>query len=133
MEEKCIDFSGFPDNAIFGPAFMLEGVRFSMLGTRDLFVNDVASGVHGLVFDDGGIQIDLPGPSSAVSLTAGAWYPQQLEITALDSSANAVDQAIDPADNNLHTYALGGTEITTIVITGGGGEGVLEEICWAAH
>lgn len=129
LEQKCIDFLGFPDDATFGPAFVLEGVRFTMLGTRDLSVNDVASGVHGLVFDEGGIQTDLPGPSSVITLTAGAWYPEPLEITALDSTGTSIDQAMVTADNSLHTHSLAGADITSIVITGGGGEGVLVDLC----
>jgi hypothetical protein len=128
-ELPCVDFYGYPDNAKPGRVFEIRGVRFTALGANEPFVNDVATGVHGLAFDQDGIQIDLPRPASVVTLTAGSWTPEPLEITALDGDGNVVDQTTVPGDNSVHTIKLTGQGIASVVITGGGREGVLVEIC----
>jgi hypothetical protein len=58
-----------------------------------------------------------------------SWTPEPLEITALDGDGNVVDQTTVPGDNSVHTIELTGPGIASVVITGGGSEGVLVEIC----
>jgi hypothetical protein len=129
---QCVDFQGFQDNAKPGQMFNLGGFQFTALGPNDLFVNDATTNVHGLQFDPDGIQIDLPSLASTVTLMAGSFTSEPLEITALDGGGNVIAQTTIPADNSVHTDTLSGQGITSVVITGGGFEGVLVEICLTA-
>lgn len=57
---RCVDFQTFEDGEVPGRSFELDGFSFNALGGDEPFVNDIATGVHGLQFDPMGIRIDLP-------------------------------------------------------------------------
>lgn len=127
---ECVDFQAYPDNTQLGQSFHIGGLSFTGLGSvASLFVNDVSSNVRGLQFDPDGIQIDLPETSSEVSLQVGSYTNQSLNILALDSNEDVVDQQSVLGDNKIHTIHLTGQSIKSVVITGGGYEGVLVDIC----
>src|SRR5206468_2398339 len=63
--DGCVDFSGYPQYTSLGNPFSLNGYRFTGLGAEPL----VKSGsLSGLMFTEVGLEIDLPGPASAVTL-----------------------------------------------------------------
>ena len=127
--KSCVDFSGYPDNTTFGNPFGLNSYQFTGLGAEP-FVN-VSGGVVGLQFIDAGLEIDLPGPASAVTLDAASFTSRPLTLSALNSSGVAVANATVPGDNTVHNVALSGNNIVKVTITGGGNEGVLVEVCSA--
>ena len=125
----CVGFQGYLDNTNLGVEFEINGFRFTSLSGNDLIVNDATADVRGLQFQPVGVQSNLPRPATTVTLTAGAYFPEDLEINAFDSGGNVVDQISIPADNSVHSINLTDQGITSVSIIGGGGEGILFEIC----
>lgn len=73
--QACVDFQGYPDDTGMGmTTFQVGGLTFTGLGTSEPFVNDyyvtADVKVHGLQFSDAGIQIDMSGPATTISLNA---------------------------------------------------------------
>lgn len=131
---RCIDFSGYLSSQSLGQSFSLDGFQFSALGVGDLLVNVVSPGSAHLSFDVDGVRIDFQGPTSEVTLIAGAMSMDPLQIRAKDSNDDTVYGATIPAGYDQVDVELGGMEydsiITHIDMTGGTGEGLLYEICW---
>lgn len=127
-ETLCVDFSGFTEGTILISPFTLSNLTFSILGGFDPWVG-IVDGEKGLQFHDDGLQIDLPSPSSLVTLRIGSWTGSDIVIEAQDSGGNVVAHATIPGDGSAHSVTLSNTDITQIVITGGGNEGFLFEIC----
>jgi hypothetical protein len=123
----CVDFSGYPDDTMFGNPFNLNGYNFAGLGAEP-FVN-VSGSVVGLQFIDAGLETDLPGPASTVTLDVASFTQTPLILTALDSSGATVANATVPGDNAVHNITLTGNNIVKVTISGGGNEGILVRIC----
>jgi len=126
---RCQDFSAYTDDYTFGTMAFIGEFTFTMLGSRDLMVNEVDTNIKGIVFDNDGVRIDLSAPSIEVTLEAGSWTPESLQIEALDGAGNSVAQASVPGTNSTHSIVLSGSGIVQVIVTGGGGEGVIVEIC----
>lgn len=124
---SCVDFSGYSDNIKFGKQFSLNGYQFTGLKTEP-FVN-VSGNVVGLQFTDAGLEIDLPGSASAVTLDVASFTSKPLALHAFDSSGAVVAKDQIPGDNTVHTLTLSGNNIVKVTITGGGKKGVLVKIC----
>ena len=127
---RCADFNNYPDDTKMPQVSTINGFTITALGPDAPFVNDIDTSVHGLQFDPAGLQIDLLAPAHTVTMTVGSWTSEPLKITALDANGNQVDQVTVPGDNSAHTITLSGQNITQIVITGGGYEGILVELCY---
>jgi len=130
---RCVDFHAFPDNTQFNQPLPIDGFLFTGLDTSTpFFVNDADTNVHGLQFAPAGVQIDLPELASGITLQVGS-YNDTLSIAALDRSGDVADSHVIRADNTVHTVELTGQGITSVVIMGGGFEGILVEICMTAQ
>ena len=89
---------------------------------------NVSGGVIGLQFTNAGLEIDLPGPTSAVTLDAAS-FSTTLTLNAFDSSGVGIANASVPNDHAAHNVTLSGNNIVKVIITGGGSEGILARIC----
>jgi len=90
---------------------------------------NVSGNVQGLQFHNNGVQVDLPAKVSQAEMKVASFTSASLDIVALDNSGNMVGNAQAPGDNAVHLLHLAGQDITKLVITGGGNEGVIVEIC----
>jgi hypothetical protein len=121
-----VDFTGYPDNTKLGNPFSLNGYHFAGVAAEP-FVN-VSGGVIGLQFTNAGLEIDLPRPTSAVTLDAAS-FSTTLTLNAHNSSGVGIANASVPGDHTVHNVTLSGNNIVKISITGGGSEGILARIC----
>jgi hypothetical protein len=127
---RCTDFDNYPDNTQMPQVSTIDGLTITALGPNAPFVNDIAAGVHGLQFASTGLQIDLLAPAYKVTLTVGSYTPEPLKVTALDVNGSQVDDVSVPGDNSVHTITLSGQDINQIIISGGGEEGILVDLCF---
>ena len=122
----CIDFSGYADDTKFGNPFSMNGYQVKGLGVEPL-VNS-SSGVMGFQFPDAGLEVDLPAPSSVVTVDVAA-FSSRLTLSALDGSGVAVATDRAPSDKSVHSISLSGNNILRVTIMGGGNEGILVRMC----
>jgi len=127
---RCTDFNNYPDNTQMPQVSTIDGLTITALGPNAPFVNDIAPGVHGLQFASAGLQIDLLAPAHKVTMTVGSYTSEPLKISALDANGSQVDDVTVPGDNSVHTITLSGQGIIQIMISGGGEEGILVDLCY---
>jgi hypothetical protein len=133
--QLCADFTLFPDNTELGPpgvptTFTLAAFDFEQLGgTPPLFVN-VTGAERGLQFPSQGVEITLPVPVRTVRLRIGT-FNGPVDIAALDSSGATVRTKTIPGLNTYVNTSLRAREISSVVLTNGGNEGILVRICVA--
>jgi len=129
----CVEFLGLADNTHPGTDFVRDSYRFQALGGDpfiNVFTDSVGNPVHGLQFANAGMRVKLPAPAATVEVTIGVFSSPDVQIRAFSSTGVLVDSATVAADNNLHTITLAGAQsITRLRFTGGGGEGVINNIC----
>jgi hypothetical protein len=131
--QLCANFGLFPDNHEFAPApsfFTLAAFDFEQLGgTSPLFVN-VTGAEQGLQFPPQGVEIILPTLVRSVRLRIGT-FNGPVDIAALDSSGTTVRTKTIPGLNAYVNTRLRAPEISSVVLTNGGNEGILVRICVA--
>lgn len=123
----CASFGLFPDNTPLGPSFIHSSYIFRDLGSPVSFVNDTA-GERGLQFSKDGIEIDLPTAVQALDLRLGT-FAGPVEILAKDRTGATVATQTVPGLNRYVDLRISGPEITRLVLTGGGNEAILVNIC----
>jgi hypothetical protein len=129
--QLCADFTLFLDNTVLGPSFTLAAFEFDQLGGNpdQLFVN-VTGNERGLQFPSQGVEITLPVPLRTVNLRLGT-FNGPVDMTALDAAGNTVRQRTVPDLNRYVDRKLSAPEIASVVLSGGGEEGILPRICVA--
>ena len=134
MPAFCVDFGPpiFNSGQQLPPHFSLAGFDFDQLGGPQWFVNTGPGGQQGLQFPSQGAEITLPDIVRRVKLRIGAFNgPGKIE--ARDGSGNTVSQKtvpdLDP--NQFVNRTLSGPDkvIESVVLTQGGNEGLLVQIC----
>lgn len=107
--------------------------------TIDGFTVDLAGGGDAQVFTTGagdtvllfpaGVTVELPFPAPRATVRVGGLAGAAVTVAALDGRGALVDEQVVPGDHNVHEVVLTGEGITTVVLKGGGGEGVLVSVC----
>jgi hypothetical protein len=124
----CANFRVFPDNTQLGPDFSLSGFDFAQPpGSNNMFVN-VTGGEKGLQFPPEGVEITLPWPVSEARLRVGT-FSGPVEVTALDSTGSVVRSRTVPGTNSYVNLRIFAPEIASLILSEGGGEGILVRIC----
>jgi hypothetical protein len=126
----CADFTLFPVTSpptTLQPSFTMAGFTFQQLGGAPWSVNSL-SGCQGLQFPPQGMRITLPVPVSTVSLGIGT-FAEPVDIAALDSSGNTVNTMTIPKLNQCVPISIQAHEISSVVLTQGDFETILERIC----
>lgn len=75
------------------------------------------------------LAIELPFPTSRASVRCAGLAGVEVTVRAFDGTGSLVDEQVVPGDRNVHEVVLRGEGITTVVLEGGGGEGVLVSVC----
>jgi len=131
-EPQCVDFSDLVAGQQVDPSFDKEGFVFRTIdGDPQMTYQTGTPGELGLHVDEDGVEIGLPGPASRLVLRIVSYYLHPLQITAYNSGGDVVAQVTAPAEpqDTIHTVELTNEEMTSLVMEGGGNEGVLVEIC----
>jgi hypothetical protein len=72
----------------------------------------------------------LPFVASTVTAKVIMGTSQAINMKALDKDGNTIDQVFTPAESGkIHTLAINKAGIVSVVLSGGGGEGLLIELC----
>ncbi len=125
----CASFAGDVDDTPMGAQSTRDGFEFRSLDPAfPPVINQMAPGVVGLAFGDGGLEIKLPATASSVTLDAGAWAGP-VAVEALDAAGAVVDSATIPNQNALSQFQLTGSDIAVVTLKEGGNEGLLVRIC----
>lgn len=131
----CIDFLAYADNTVLGNFFIVNNVRFVSLGGMVPFVNvfaDMAGNpVHGAQFSNNGLLMKLPASTPTLTIEMGAFSAPNVIVRAFDMTGGLEDIAVVPNDNLLHIVNLAAAvdPIRFVRFTGGGNEGVINEVC----
>lgn len=104
-------------------------MRLKALCGDGVFVNDVDTGVQGLPFVPDGVQVDLPGPVTGVTLLAGPCADGLLDVFALDGDGNEIGRDVGPDGKRVRSVVLTVRGTTSVVVTDGGRGGVTVEVC----
>lgn len=128
---NCVDFTDVQPGTEFDPVFERQGFTFTAMDEEPLrvVVWGVPPGQSKLLLRDPGVEIQLPYPSDKV-VVRGAQYTSQPLVLKAYSNDNLVQEMTSPTDQDkLHTLGVEGQGITRIAISGGGGEGLLFDVC----
>jgi hypothetical protein len=125
----CANFSLFADDTPFPPNFTLAAFDFDQLGGPQWFVN-ITGAERGLQFPPQGMEITIPVPVRTVRFRIGT-FNGPVDIAALDSAGTTVKTKTIPALNSYVTTSIHAPEISSVVLTNGGSEGILVRICEA--
>jgi hypothetical protein len=129
----CADFTLFPVTSPptpFPPLFTMSGFTFDQLGGPSAWSVNSLSGCQGLQFPPQGMRIALPVPVSTVSLGIGT-FAEPVDIAAFDSSGATVKTMTIPKLNTCVNTSIQAPEISSVVLTQGDFEVILERICEA--
>jgi len=128
----CVDFTDVDAGTELASPFEKEGFTFNALDQQELRIIGwgVPSGQAKLLVRNDGVGVELPYPANRVAVRGAQYTRQPLVLKAYDDDGEMVDEATAPAvENVLHSLVAEGATITRIALRGGGGEGLLFDIC----
>lgn len=124
----CAQFGLFPDDTKMGDGFELGGFLFRDLGSSpSIFVNET-SGERGLQFQKAGVAVVFPTIVTSVDLRVGT-FAGPVTVQGKNAAGGVVATQTVPATNRFVDIRLLGTDIASVELTEGGGEGLLAKIC----
>ena len=125
----CANFTLFPDDTPLPPNFTLAAFDFDQLGGPQWFVN-ITGAERGLQFPPQGMEITIPVPVRTVRFRIGT-FAGPVDIAALDTLGTTVKTKTIPALNSYVNTGIRAPEISSVILTNGGNEGILVRICVA--
>jgi hypothetical protein len=134
-DETCVTLRGLQPGTTLPNPFTHRGLTYrSLLPTVPLRAVDAmpagGDGVSELAFSEKGVQIRLPQPAEVVTATVAQFTGRSVTLLAVDAQGNLVDSATSPDVQAVpHVLRVTGAGIVEVVVSGGGNEGVLVELC----
>lgn len=136
-EPVCDNFHDVPPSTILPAPFihgqlLYESVDPSRpLRTVDWMPAGRPDGVSELHFSSPGVRITLPTPCVAVAARVAQFTSDPVRLVALDGGGNLLSSVTSPqAKRTEHLIQVQGRGITSVVLSDGGGEGVLLDFCY---
>jgi hypothetical protein len=131
-EEVCVDFTGLEPGTEVPAVYDKSGFTFAALDQQPqpIVAWGVPMGQSKLLLRAGRLTIDLPFPSDFVRVRVAQHTGQPIEITAENSAGDVVGhaQALS-TEATLHTLEIAAPGIVRLLVSGGGGEALLFEVC----
>lgn len=127
-ERRCVDFRPEKPREL-GPEADFDGFGFTSLDQRALRVVSVGAPASGaLRIPAKGLQVTLPFTSQKVVAEVGIYTRQPVSMIALDASGQRVAEA-SSSMNQVEKLEVEADEIVWVVLSDGGNESVLFELC----
>jgi hypothetical protein len=131
-QERCIDFERRKDGESFAGPVGIGGAEFAPVDGELKIVtwgNPVER--KKLLFAASGVRINLPAPSSGVSITLVNYFGQSLNLSVLRNGTEIASrvEAVDTVPRRVDIAEAG---ITGLVVSGGGNEASVVELCWTS-
>lgn len=130
-DTNCVDFTSVQPGTDLKSPVQRGTFIFTSLDNRPLHIIGwgLPTGQSKLLIYTGGIEIRLPYPADQV-IVRGAQYTKQPLVLSAFNNDQQIDQVTAPVvENILHKLKVKGTDITHVVLTGGGNEGLLFDVC----
>ena len=133
--QNCVNVLALADNTMLGVIFTRNGFTFQSRGglipVVNVFIDIDGDPVHGVQFSDQGLEVMLPAPSNAVDIAMGVFTTPRVRVRAFNALGGIEAGVLVPADDQLHnsTLTTAGSPIVRLRFTGGGNEGIINEIC----
>jgi PKD repeat protein len=132
-DEVCVEWRENPKPRLLGPFYKENGFGFTTADPaaplRIVAWGDPA-GMGKLLLPPRGMTVELPFPSSRVVARVASYTAQPIRMDALDQAGATVASATAPAGGGAPTALdLRAPGIHSIRLSGGGGEGVLIQLC----
>jgi hypothetical protein len=130
-DTNCVNFTSVQPGTELEPSFEKEGFTFTAMDKEPLRMIGwgVPPGQSKLLVRQDGVEIRLPYPTDQVVVRGAQYTSQPLVLQAYDDG-DLVNEVTAPAvENVLHTLVAEGAGITRVVLSGGGGEGLLFDVC----
>jgi len=128
----CVDWQAESRPRVMGPTFQQAGFVFTSLGQDPLRIVTYGDPVgHGkLAVPRKALEVRLPIVTGRVIAHAGSWSQEPVRMQALNAAQSLVGQAeTSGVSGTIQELTVSGAGITTLLFTGGGGEGLLVDIC----
>ncbi len=131
--ERCTDFTAIKAGTELGVDYTQDGFRFIALDNVPLRVIGwgVPEGQSKLAIREDGCEIHLPEPSPWAFVRVAQYTGTPLVLKAFAGDQMLMDTVSPEAENVLHTLSVKGENIDRLVLSGGGNEGLLFDVCVA--
>jgi hypothetical protein len=135
-QEECTDFHEVPPGKMFPATFVHDGLTFRHISGNPLQTIDAMPAgqqdrLSELMMNQEGIEVDLPFPSDWVKARVAQFTSSPMILTAFDNQGRVVSSMTGPSEAEVeHLLEAQGQGITKVIIKGGGGEGLLLELCF---
>jgi len=127
-ERRCVDFRPEKPREL-GPEADFQGFGFTSLDQRPLRIVSAGTPPTGaLRIPARGLQVTLPFPCRNVVVEIGLYTLQPVSMIALDASGRRVAEA-SSSTNQVEKLEVEADEIVWVVLSEGGNESVLFELC----
>lgn len=133
--ERCVDFDRLQPHRDLGSSITHENVVFTDRGhhlrTTDSLPVGAPDGRSELRFTSKGLDIGFPDVCDRVRLTVAYQEQGPILAVAYDADGQVLDQVTGPTTpNTATTLSLESPGITRVIVAGGFGTGMLEEVCY---
>jgi len=128
--ERCVDFTHRKDGEVFGENVEIGGASFAPVeGELKIVRWGAPEDANKLLFTSAGVRITLPGPCDKASVTLVNHFGQTLNITVL-RDGEEVESRVEMVDPTPRRNEITQPGMTEIVVSGGGNEAAVVELCW---
>jgi hypothetical protein len=131
-QRVCVDWRDEQKARDLGKVYERNGFTFQGLSQENLRIATWGppQGQGKLVIARTGLQVALPFVASTVTATVTMGTSQPVTLKSLDKDGKTIDQVATPGESGkIHTLVANKPGIVSVVIAGGGGEGLLIELC----
>jgi PKD repeat protein len=131
-EQVCVDFTDLRPEMEVPSVYDKDKFTFSTLDKQyqRIIIWGVPTGQSKLLLGPVGLAITLPCVANEVTLQVAQYTSHAIAVTALNSAGNVVGKATaPPIQDTLHRLKISAAGIVQLRVTGGGGEGLLFQVC----
>ncbi len=130
--EKCVDWKGEKDRQDVGVSYEKNGFTFSSLTKQPLRIVKwgLPAGEPKMVIQPRGVQVQLPFAAHRIVAQVVPYHSEPIKIEAFDATGKYLGQATAATSKGvIQTVELKAPDITSLLLSGGGNEGLLISLC----
>lgn len=130
-DAHCVDFTDVPAGTELGLSHEKGGFTFTSLDKSPLRVIGwgVPTGQSKLAVRQEGVRIKFPYPTSRVAVRGAQYTSNPLLLRAFHDGEQVAETVAPPEENTLHLLRAEADVMTSAVVSGGGNEGLLFDVC----